>query len=45
MTSFLTTSFLITVVPTVVELVAHPVLRNAATAGTCELVAAAALVL
>lgn len=39
------TSFLITVVPTVVELVTHPVLRNTPAAGTCELIAATALVL
>lgn len=40
----LTTSSLITVIPTVVELVAHPVLRNATTTGTRELTATATLV-
>ena len=42
--SFLTASSLVTVVSAVVELVAHPVLRNTATAGTCELTAATGLV-
>lgn len=40
----LTTSPLITEISTVVELVAHPVLRNAAATGTSELVSTAALV-
>lgn len=38
------TSTLIAEIPTVVELVTHPLLRNTTAAGTCELTATAALV-
>lgn len=38
------TSFLVTVIPTVVEMVTHPVLRNAAATGTRELTATTARV-
>lgn len=40
--NFLTTAFLITVVPAVVELVTHPVLRNTTPTGTRELIPIAA---
>lgn len=40
----LTTSFFITVVSTVIELITNPALRNTAAAGTGELMATAALV-